>query len=303
MAQDSDLYEEVHAILQTVGNRLGVSVRDAKLLRLHSNASFALPDHGLLIRIATNPAAFPRVAAAIDVTRWLAGRGFPCVIPADIKGQPFTERGRVVSVWRYVPTTAGPEQPGAELGRLLRLLHAQPDPPRPLGNFTDPFYSVASAIEEVPYALPGPDRAWLQDRIVGLKDRWNTLVFPRPPGLIHGDAHVNNLMQATSGEVILGDWDHVAVGPREWDLMQIHYIHRRFGRVTGHDLDAFAAAYGWDIRKWTGLEILIAIREITGLSAHIRTAPDKPLTREQLLFRLDTLRRRDAAARWESPPN
>ena len=106
----------------------------------------------------------------------------------------------------------------------------------------------------------------------------------------------------TSGEVILGDWDHVAIGPREWDLIQIHFIHRRFGSTTEHDLDSFAAAYGWDIRDWPGLGALIAVREITGLSAHIRTAPGKPFTREQLIYRLDTLRRDDVTARWESPP-
>ncbi len=302
MAPDSDLYQEVHAILKTVGDRLGVSVRDAKLLRLHSNASFALPNEGLLVRIATNPAAFARVAASIEVTRWLARRGFPCVMPADIEGQPFTEHGRVVSVWRYVPTTTDPVQPGTELGRLLRLLHAQPDPPRPPSRFTDPFYSVANAIDEVPDAMPEPDRAWLRNRITTLRNQWNTLVFPRPPGLIHGDAHVGNLMHATSGQVILGDWDHVAIGPREWDLIQIHFIHRRFGSTTEHDLDSFAAAYGWDIRDWPGLGALIAVREITGLSAHIRTAPGKPFTREQLIYRLDTLRRDDVTARWESPP-
>ena len=46
----------------------------------------------------------------------------------------------------------------------------------------------------------------------------------------------------------------------------------------------------------------IAVREITGLSAHIRTAPYKPFTREQLAYRLDTLRRGETTARWLFPP-
>jgi thiamine kinase-like enzyme len=60
--------------------------------------------------------------------------------------------------------------------------------------------------------------------------------FAVPAGLIHGDAHGGNLMRAESGEIILGDWDHVADGPREWDLIQIHYIRRRFGRGTDQGL-------------------------------------------------------------------
>ena len=126
--------------------------------------------------------------------------------------------------------------------------------------------------------------------------------FPLPAGLIHGDAHIGNLMRAASGEVILGDWDHVATGPREWDLIQIHYMHRRFGRAGDDGIDAFIAAYGWDIRSWPGLDTLVAIREITGLSPYIRTARTRPFSSQQLAYRLRTLQADDTTARWESPP-
>jgi hypothetical protein len=109
-------------------------------------------------------------------------------------------------------------------------------------------------------------------------------------------------MRASSGEIILGDWDHVAAGPREWDLIQIHYMHRRFGRASEDDIDAFTAAYGWDIRSWPGLDTLVAIREITGLSPYIRTAQAKPFSGRQLAHRLRTLQADDTTARWESPP-
>lgn len=296
------LYEEMRAILATVAKRMRVPVEDAKLLRLHSNASFALPSAGLVVRIATNPDALQRVATSIAVTRWLAGRGFPCVVPADVDSQPLVIDGRVVSLWRYLSLTVQPPPRGAELGQLLRVLHAQPDPPYSLRRFTDPFSSVASAIGEAPDVMPDNNRSWLSDRISLLRDRWSALDFPRPSGLIHGDAHISNLMRTASGEIILGDWDHVAVGPREWDLMQIHFMHRRFGRASEEDLDAFAASYGWDIRGWPGLETLIAVREITGLSPYIRTARTKTFSGEQLSYRLGTLRRDDRAARWQSPP-
>ena len=109
-------------------------------------------------------------------------------------------------------------------------------------------------------------------------------------------------MRAASGEAILGDWDHVATGPREWDLIQIHYMHRRFGRADEDDIEAFTAAYGWDIRGWPGLDTLVAIREITGLSPYIRTAQTKPFSSQQLAYRLRTLQADDTSARWESPP-
>ena len=188
-------------------------MHDARLLRLHSNASFALPSAGLVIRIATNPAALDRVATSIAVTRWLADRGFPCVIPADVEDQPLVISGHIVSAWRYVPITETPAPTGAEMGRLLRDLHAQGDPPHPLGPLDDPLASVASALDEAPDAMPRASRSWLADRIASLRSQWSAMDFPLPTGLIHGDAHIGNLMRTTSGEIILGDWDHVATGP------------------------------------------------------------------------------------------
>jgi aminoglycoside phosphotransferase (APT) family kinase protein len=299
---DDPLHETAHAILAAIGRRIQVPVGDARLLRLHSNAIFVLPSAGLLVRIATNPAALTGVRAAVAVTRWLAARGFPCVVPADIDDQPLVERDRAVSIWRYVPTVPDPPATGSDLGRLLRVLHAEPLPPHPPGQLDDPFDSVANAIEEAPEAMSDIDRSWLSDRIAELRELWPTIEFPHPLGLIHGDAHPNNLMRMSSGGIILGDWDHVAVGPREWDLLQIHYTRRRFGRPSEKDIEGFTTAYGWDIRGWPGLDTLIAVRELTGLSPYIRTAPTKTPARQELAHRLGTLRRQDTMARWTSPP-
>jgi aminoglycoside phosphotransferase (APT) family kinase protein len=302
VARDSSGRDQACAILCAVAARLRIPVHDARLLRLHSNAIFVLPSAELVVRIATNPDALNRVTASIAVTRSLASRGFPCVVPADIDGQPLVEAERVASVWRYVTTTPVPPPSGAELGRILRDLHLQTGLPHPPGRFDHPFASVTSAMQQAPEAIPQASRSWLSDRIAWLRGRWSTMDFPQRPGLIHGDAHISNLMRATSGEIILGDWDHVVIGPREWDLIQIHYTHRRFGRATEDDIETFTAAYGWDVRDWPGFDTLIAIREITGLSPYIRTAQAKPFSGQQLAYRLRTLQDGDVAARWDSPP-
>ncbi len=200
MPHDS-IYDKTRAVLDAAGACLGVPVHDARLLRLHSNANFALPSAGMVVRIATNPGALDRVATSIAVTRWLADRGFPCVVPADVDDQPLMIAGHVVSVWRYVPTTNAPAPTGADIGRLLRDLHAQGDPPHPLRRFGDPFASVASAMEEAPDSMPETSRSWLADRIAWLRGQWSGMDFPLPAGLIHGDAHISNLMRATSGEI------------------------------------------------------------------------------------------------------
>jgi hypothetical protein len=298
-----DLYEEYWALLVAAAERIGIPIRDAHLLRLHSNALFALPSAGLVIRIATNPAAVPRVTAAVGVTRWLAAGGFPCVIPADIGEQPLIVDGRAVSVWGYIPPSAGLPPSAADLGRLLHRLHDQPALPQPPPALSDPFDSVAAAIDQAPEALSRQDHEWLTERIGHLGELWQKMDFPHLPGLIHGDAHPGNLLRTPAGEVILCDWDHVAIGPREWDLAQIYYTQRRFGRPPEPDIESFTEAYGWNPRRWPGLASMIAIREITGLSPYIRTAAAKPFSGRELASRLSSLRRGDITARWNTPPN
>jgi hypothetical protein len=291
--------DKADTVLETAAARLGVPAHDARLLRLHGNASYILPSAGLVIRIATSPQMLGPITASIAVTRWLAGRGFPCTIPADVDDQPFVIAGSVVSAWQYLPTAETPAPSSAEMGTILRELHAQGDPPDPLPSLDDPLASVVAAISDAPDAIPTADRSWLQERITQLSEQWSALDFPRPPGLIHGDAHIGNLLRAASGQAVLGDWDHVATGPREWDLAQIHYMDRRFGRAGATGIDAFTEAYGWDIRPWPGLGTVIAVREIWGLRPYIRTARDQPDHSQQLAYRLHTLQSGDTQARWD----
>ena len=299
---DGDLYEHVWVVLASVGARIGAAVDDARLLGLHSNAIFVLPSAGLVIRIATNPGAMTRVADSVRVTRWLASRRFPCVVPADAPWQPLAVDGLVVSVWRYLPIVAEPAPRSAELGLLLRILHSEPFPPEPPAEMGDPFDGVASAIEEMPGVLSVTDHDWLTMRITELREVWRTMKFPHQPCLLHGDAHPGNLMRTTSGDVILGDWDHVAIGPREWDLAQLYYVRRRFIMPAAADVDSFVEAYGWDLCQWPGLSSMIAIREITGLSSYIRTSAAKAYSRRELASRLRSLRTGDTTTRWNLPP-
>ncbi|MGW1974123.1 phosphotransferase family protein [Streptomyces sp. NPDC001889] len=288
-------------IVAEVGDRLAVDVREAEVLHQHANAVIALPASGWVIRIATAPDALERVAASVRVTRWLAGRGFPCVVPADGVDQPLVVRGCVVSLWQRIDTATAPGPDAAGLARVLKQLHDQPELPFPLHRFEDPFDDVASAIAQCPGALSSPARTWLVARIDELRALWPHLPFTRPWALMHGDAHPNNLMHTTDGRIVLGDWDHTAIGPREWDLAQVHYTRRRFHRPSDADTDALAAAYGWDIREWEGLDTVISSRELTGLSPYIRTAADRAFARDELARRVHMLQGGDTTTRWTSP--
>ena len=300
--EDEEFRRQFDTVLSAVCEQIGVPAAGADLLHLHSNAIFALRSADLVVRITSDLAALDRITASLKVTSWLAEAGFPCTAPAPAAGQPFTIDGKVASVWKYVPETAGSPVSASDLARLLRDLHSRPLPPSPPETLTDPLSSVANALRaSAPDAMPRRDRDWLAGQIRELRGEWARLRFPRPRALIHGDAHPGNLIRAPHGTVVLGDWDHVAIGPPEWDLVQIHYTSRRLGYPAPEDVERFGAAYGWDIRDWPGIETLVAIREVSGLSPYIRNATAQPFAQRELAMRISTLQAGDRSARWNRP--
>lgn len=298
MTDDCPLAEEASEVLRDVCERVGLDATGARLLRLRSNAVFKLRAD-MVVRITTDPDAMTRLPVVLAVARWLADRGFPAVRPVDdIPGQPIVHDGRTVTFWRYVRSTGRPTT--RQLGRVLRSLHCEPVPPIALRRLTDPLAEVRQAVEHA--AGPGTgvltcdQRAWLRDRIEELTGRWLDLDTGAPV-LLHGDAWIDNLLRLHDGDVMLCDWDGVAIGPREWDLVHTYHGQRRFG-LSAADVDDFARAYGSDLRLWSGYSTLMEVRDMYAVGIHIRNAVGDPFSRQELPRRLDSLTRGDGHARW-----
>lgn len=286
--------EEAFTVLREICEDLGIDHRDAELLRVRSNAVFKLRSE-IVVRIATAPNALTRLPLVLAVARWLAQQGFPAVRPADeIFDQPMVHEGRVVTFWHYVSVSGRPTT--TELGEILRSLHLLPVPPVALKRFADPLAELRATVDRSAVLTPS-ERAWLRDRIAELSERWSGLDVDGAPVLLHGDAWIDNLLRCTDGHVVLCDWDGVAVGPREWDLVHTYHGQRRFG-LTAADVDAFADAYGSDLRAWPGYSTLMEIRDMYAVGIHIRNAGADPFSRRELPRRLDSLTRGEQHARW-----
>ncbi|MER6808105.1 aminoglycoside phosphotransferase family protein [Spirillospora sp. NPDC000708] len=296
----TDLRRRAHAALTEVCDLVGLDATGAELLRLRSNAVFKL-QAPIIVRIATAPNAAERLPAVLAVTRWLADRGFPTVEPADgITTQPVAVDGVTATFWRYVPSSATGVST-TDLGHLLRDLHNSPPPPFPVRSLTDPLASIRATVQLHPGVLTPADQAWLTTRITHLTDAWRALPFVSPPTLVHGDAWIDNLLRHQDGHVVLGDWDSVAIGPREWDLIHSYHGQRRFG-LSRTDVDTFAAAYGYDLRTWAGYETLMQIRDVYAIGIHIRNAPGDPFSRQELKHRLSSLKTDATAVPWHMKP-
>ncbi len=72
-----------------------------------------------------------------------------------------------------------------------------------------------------------------------------------------GNAHTRNLL-TDHGRVVLLDFESSAIGPREWDLLDLlptAIATDRYGLPTEH-YQQFAEAYGFDVRTWPGYPVL-----------------------------------------------
>ena len=210
--------------------------------------------------------------------------------------------GAVVTFWGYLPQPSGWTPDAAGFGRLVRHLHTLGGPPVPLPRVAPLARLHASlgidAARSRP-ALTAADHRWLRERGAGLLATWAGLVPPLGVGLVHGDAHLGNLLcDQGRRRAVLGDWDPVAVGPREWDLVLLAGDDR-FG-LPAAERDAFAAGYGHDVTGWAPWTVLRDLRELHSLAAYIRRAPDSPPAAGELARRLVSLRTGDRTARWHA---
>lgn len=287
--------------LREVCRTFGADPADARLLHHRSNAVFLLPRDDLVVRLAPDtPLRRRRAQTSVQVTRWLADQPEPVALAPVPGDQPVIAASAVATFWPHRPTT--PAASLADLALLLRRLHTLPAPPFPVPCYR-PLQRLFEALdldhERPKPAIAADDRAWLLDRARTLVDTFTTTAFPLGDGLVHADAHSENLVRDPNGHWLLIDWDGTCLGPRELDLLT--GIPDHFHEPEA-DRTRFLTAYGYDILNWPGWTLLRDIIELHALGAYIRLAPGKPTAAAELRHRIRSLRTGDRLARWHAVP-
>ena len=287
--------------LREVCQIVGADPTDARLLHQRSNTVYLLPRDDLVVRLAPDtPLRRARAQTCIQVTRWLTAQPEPIALEPAAGAQPVLAAGAVATVWPHRPTTPPPAL--EDLAAPLRHLHALPAPPFPLPRY-QPLQRLVEAVDldqQRPHpAVADDDRSWLLDRAHALVDTFTTTAFPLGEGLVHTDAHSENLVRDTDGQWLLIDWDNACLGPRELDLLT--GIPDHFHEPEA-DRKRFLTGYGYDLLKWPGWILLRDITELHALGAYIRLAPTKPAAAAELHHRIRSLRAGDRSARWHAIP-
>jgi Ser/Thr protein kinase RdoA (MazF antagonist) len=180
-------------------------------------------------------------------------------------------------------------------------LHAITAPPPPLPTY-QPLIRLREALDldttrDAP-ALTADQHAWLTDHADRLQAAYQNLTSHLGEGLIHGDAHTENLLHdPTADRWLLIDFDHAAHGPRELDLLFAAPDHFH---EPAADRDTFTRAYGYNLLTWPGWQTLRDISEAHSLASYIRRAPTTPPAPTQHPRRLHSLRAADPTIIWRS---
>jgi hypothetical protein len=229
------------------------------LIRIGSNAVYRLAEP-VIVRIAPDATDLAGARRQVAVARWLAAEDFPATRALDVE-QPVIAEGRAVTFWESAADKTE-YAPIADVATLIRRLHDLEAPVALDLPEKAPFDGPRLSADEFP-GLPEADAAFLIDRAEQVSQKYHDLTFVLPPGVIHGDANVGNVILDQAGEPLLIDLDSFAIGPRELDLVQTALFYDRLGWHTAEEYRTFVDVYGFDLMSWPGYEVLADIREVS----------------------------------------
>ena len=98
---------------------------------------------------------------------------------------------------------------------------------------------------------------------------------------------------------MLLDFEAVAAGPREWDLVPTAVACERF-RLSQEYYREFADTYGFDVRTWAGYTVLREIRELTMTTWLMQNVGESAAVAAEFAWRVASLRRRDTRRVWNA---
>lgn len=271
----------------------GLDPEGATLIKCTANAVFRLASAPVVVRIGASTALNHRVEKVVHVATWLAEHDVPAVRLLPGVPHPVTYDGYVATVWEAVPD-GGKRPRGRDLGKLLRRIHDLPEPASWLPRWR-PLDDVAARIGEAT-DLDDTDLAFLKDRYDDVADQLARLEFPSAPSLVHGDAHLGNLIPGPAGPVLC-DFDSSSLGPPEWDLTPLAVGVIRFGEPAGRYRE-LVRTYGMDVTRWPGFPVLRAVRELKLITSVLPIIRTRPAVRAELFRRMADVRSGNTSARW-----
>ncbi|WP_322777822.1 aminoglycoside phosphotransferase family protein [Frankia sp. Cas4] len=183
----------------------------------------------------------------------------------------------------------------SDLAVVLQRIHALPQPDTALPPW-DPLDDVRRRLADAE-GLTDADLAFLRRMADRLQAALEGVTYDLPAGIVHGDAHLGNLIRCHDGRVVMCDFDSACYGPTEWDLIPVAVGQLRFGYPPEQHA-VLASEYGFDVTRWSGFEVLRALRELKLVTSVVPILASNPRVAAQFAVRLASLRYADESVRW-----
>jgi aminoglycoside phosphotransferase (APT) family kinase protein len=293
LRQDGHVWADQAVIAATeAAARQGLATTGARPLRIGENAVVLLPSAGALARVMPHSDLLDHVRHELRVAEWLQSAGVPVTRP--LLDEPVVVGDRVVSLWEYLDD-AVPADLVTLAASLLRL-HSVARPDGSLLSRVEPFARFEARLASA-QALDSADRRFLLEFRDQLAARWQRTAFDLPEAVLHGDAHMENLLKTSSGRLAFVDLENVALGPPEWDLT-LTALYYECGWFSAHQYAGFVKEYGFDVRSGRAWPVLREIRMLRMTTWLAQTAGEFPDRQAQLRHRIAGLRDGSAPQGW-----
>ncbi|MBL0886384.1 phosphotransferase [Myceligenerans indicum] len=274
-------------------------VQNARLVHHYSNAVYVLPTVDVVVRLTTSR----RTSQLLDVTQAAVAHlvhdhAFPATAPLDGCPPVRLPEGISASFWRYYPQpSAGRPFTSADLATLLHQFHtvSMPDAELPVWQ---PLTSLREELarDQPPHGLTPDEASWLRSTADDVAQQVLENTWALGIGPIHADAWTGNLLW-DGDQPILGDWDNLAIGPGEVDLIPTWHAAVRYGRDHTWTRD-FVDTYGYDLATDPSFDLLLRMRDLVQLTGPLRRAAESRQHLAVLRQRFDAIRADNRTARW-----
>jgi aminoglycoside phosphotransferase (APT) family kinase protein len=287
--------ETTRPILDEACRTAKLDPRGATLIRLGENALYRLNSAPIVARIARDMDHWASADKEVKIARWLREVGFPAAEVYEVGSQPIETLGHPVTFWHFIPGSAAMPDDVRRLGRLLRGLHNLPFP----GWFDLPTVDILSRVEPRVEKAPVPDadKEMLLDRCEELRNEIATLDFPLARTIIHGDAHIRNVM-VNSDRAVLIDFENAAWGQPEWDLSMTATEYVTANWWSAGQYADFAESYGFDVTSWEGFPTLRVTHEIKMTTWIMQNVDQSPDIAAEYRRRIHTIRSGHVDQHW-----
>ena len=285
--------ERMHGILNAIADQLNIDPSDAHTLHMSNNAVYALPNAGVVVRITRSTTLHERVHNVVRLGQWLADIDAPTIRLTKGISQPAAYGDVLATVWDVLPPTDVPPT-AKDLGTTLKEFHNVDVTGADLPHW-DPVGIARKRIADGDL-LTEDERHWLLawcDRVAPQVDTLNTSV---PKSLVHGDAHVGNLLRNPDSRTVFCDFDSTCIGPKGVDLASAARAATRFGDRDKHR--QLVDSYGYDVTTDPTWPILREARDLAYVVSGVPLMASSEAIANEFRVRLNSVMTGDTDVRW-----